>query len=64
MVASGLERVFGVGCAYRAEKHETVRQVKPFEVDVEHQESADLLHLHQGLRGLQLEAFFNIPAAS
>ena len=36
MVASGLERVFEVGCAYRAEKHETPRHLNEYvSLDVE-----------------------------
>lgn len=30
LVASGLERVFEVGCAYWAEKHETVRHLNEY----------------------------------
>lgn len=36
MVASGLERVFEIGCAYRAEKHETPRHLNEYvSLDVE-----------------------------
>ncbi len=36
MVASGLERVFEIGCAYRAEKHDTARHLNEYvSLDVE-----------------------------
>ncbi len=55
MVASGLERVFEIGAAYRAEKHDTPRHLNEYvSLDVEMgfiESEADLMDLEVGLLG-------------
>jgi nondiscriminating aspartyl-tRNA synthetase len=64
LVASGLERVFEIGCAYRAEKHETPRHLNEYvSLDVETawiESEQDLMDLEVRIlksifRGLQKE---------
>jgi nondiscriminating aspartyl-tRNA synthetase len=53
MIASGLERVFEIGTAYRAEKHETARHINEFvSLDVELafiESDHDLMDLEEGI---------------
>jgi nondiscriminating aspartyl-tRNA synthetase len=53
MVSSGMERVFEIGCAYRAEKHDTPRHLNEYvSLDVEMafiESEKDLMDLEQGI---------------
>lgn len=68
MVASGMERVFEIGCAYRAEKHDTPRHLNEYvSLDVEMgfiDSIDDLMDLEVGILAHILDGVHSRPKAS